>query len=215
MSSLKWARRFPDSANNFDLVLTNPEEIDSGRLEKLLEAIIKEKHRNLTLNARAYEEFQRWLKNPSDPLRGEAYVLLSNWFMTNSGDRNSPVATQCERLWDALFPCRPLHRLSSPEAGRNHIAIPLEFESFWRRIREAQGENPGADSKASPEPITRTSGAVNLSTELRSAPGDQVRAKFEKSGVHCEMEGSPRAVADFFRLLSSGDGGDSDFSRRG
>ena len=61
--------------------------------------------------------------------------------MTQSGDRHSNVASRCEDFWDALFGCRPINRLSSPAAGRNHVIIPSEFHGFWHRLLEAQGTN--------------------------------------------------------------------------
>src|SRR5436309_897940 len=146
---MKWARRFPDSANNFDLVLCEPQELDSKRMNTLLEHILSESHRGLTLSSRASAEFQRWFAAPDTPLKSEAVVLLSNWFMTQSGDRHSTVASGCESLWDALFPCRPLERLSSPEPGRNHVMIPAAFQSFWRRLSLAQGESAAERSDSS------------------------------------------------------------------
>jgi hypothetical protein len=203
MTKLKWVRRVPDSLNNFDLILTNPEELDSAQMQDLLDGIRKESHRKLTLNDRACEAFERWFKAPATPLRSDAYVLLSNWFMTNSGDRNSLVATQCERLWDALFACRPLTRLSSPEAGRNHIMKPVEFDSFWRRLQEAQIGNSRDGSQPSRDGATDPAQEVASSSEGVQRSVDQLHAKFEKAGVHCEMQGSPRSVAEFFKLLSS------------
>src|ERR1700688_1960387 len=138
---LKWTRRFPNSANNFDLVLAGPQDLDPKQMNALLSAVLEETHRGLSLSSRATTEFRRWFDQPNTALQSEAYVLLSNWFMTQSGDRHSTVASRCEDLWDALFPCRPTNRLSSPEAGRNHVMIPAEFQSFWRRLLEAQGED--------------------------------------------------------------------------
>ncbi|MGH9773516.1 MAG: hypothetical protein ACRD50_01045 [Candidatus Acidiferrales bacterium] len=199
-----WKRRFPNSANNFDLLLATPNELDSKRLKALLNAILTETHRGLTLSSRASKELRRWFNQPATPLESEAYVLLSNWFMTQSGDRHSTVASRCEDLWDALFPCRPVDRLSSPEAGRNHVMIPAEFESFWRRLLEAQGENvhQGDGSLAEPnvEPSTRTGEMPEVSNV--SMPG-RLRARFDKNGLHCEVEGAPRALADFLKMVSS------------
>src|SRR5215471_9385352 len=143
-----WIRAFPNSANNFDLVLENPDVLDPTQIKEFLADILKETHRGLTLSARASKEFRRWLDHPNTPLKSEAYVLLSNWFMTQSGDRHSTIATRCEDLWDALFPCRPEDRLSSPEPGRNHVMIPNEFQKFWRRTLEAQGEKVHAVGEA-------------------------------------------------------------------
>jgi hypothetical protein len=94
-------RRFPNSAHNFDLVLAVPEELESENLNIVLNRILEESHRGLTLSSRAIKEFRRWFAEPDTPLQSEAYVLLSNWFMTQSGDRHSTVASRCEDLWDA------------------------------------------------------------------------------------------------------------------
>src|SRR5579864_7487780 len=90
-NGLIWVRRFPESANNFELVLANPTKLDSKEMKARLTSILEERHRNLTLSSRASDEFLRWFDQPDSPLRSEAYVLLSNWFLTNSGDRHSTV----------------------------------------------------------------------------------------------------------------------------
>jgi len=137
----RWART-SNSANNFDLALVDAQALDSKRICELLDRIQEEKHRGLSLSGRADSEFRRWLKHPDTALKSDAYVLLSNWFCTQSGDRRSMVASRCEDLWDELFPCRPARRLSSPEPGRNHVMVPQEFESFWKQILKAQGAQP-------------------------------------------------------------------------
>jgi hypothetical protein len=205
---MKWTRRFPNSANNFDLVLADPQDLDSNRMNTLLTAVLKETHRGLSLSSRASTEFRRWFDQPDTPLKSEAYVLLSNWFMTQSGDRYSTVASHCEDLWDALFPCRPMNRLSSPEAGRNHVMIPAEFRSFWRRLLEAQGENVREGDESSEEldveASARTGGVPEVSDPSTT---DRLRARFEKEGLHCEVEGSSRAVADFLKRVSGWEAG--------
>jgi hypothetical protein len=205
---MKWIRRFPNSANNFDLVLADPQDLDSNRMNTLLTAVLKETHRGLSLSSRASTEFRRWFDQPDTPLKSEAYVLLSNWFMTQSGDRHSTVASHCEDLWDALFPCRPMNRLSSPEAGRNHVMIPAEFRSFWRRLLEAQGENVREGDESSEEldveASARTGGVPEVSDPSTT---DRLRARFEKEGLHCEVEGSSRAVADFLKRVSGWEAG--------
>lgn len=200
---MKWTRRFPNSANNFDLVLATPQELDSKRMNTLLNDVLKEAHRGLTLSSRAKAEFQRWFGHPDTPLKSEAYVLLSNWFMTQSGDRHSTVASRCEDLWDALFPCRPAERLSSPEAGRNHVMVPAEFQSFWRRLLEAQGENVREADESSAEPNSEPPPRTGEVPEVIDVSTDRLRAKFDKEGLHCEVEGSPRALADFLKMVSN------------
>ena len=200
---MKWTRRFPNSANNFDLVLADPQDLDPKQMNALLSAVLEETHRGLSLSSRATTEFRRWFDQPNTALQSEAYVLLSNWFMTQSGDRHSTVASRCEDLWDALFPCRPTNRLSSPEAGRNHVMIPAEFQSFWRRLLEAQGENlhagDGSPEKLDSDLSALTSGVPEASEAVAN---DRLRARFEKEGLHCEVEGSSSAVADFLKRVS-------------
>ena len=200
---MKWTRRFPNSANNFDLVLADPQDLDPKRMNALLSAVLEETHRGLSLSSRATTEFRRWFDQPNTALQSEAYVLLSNWFMTQSGDRHSTVASRCEDLWDALFPCRPTNRLSSPEAGRNHVMIPAEFQSFWRRLFEAQGEDlhegDGSPEKLDSDVSALTGGVPEASEAVAN---DRLRARFEKEGLHCEVEGSSSAVADFLKRVS-------------
>src|SRR5215831_15196936 len=112
MKKMIWRRRVPDYDTNFDLVLVNPEDMDRARMHELLEAIMRETHRGLTLSGRAHRELQTFFDNPTLPLRASSYALLSNWFMTRGGDKSSIVATRCEALWDEMFQTRPLNRLT-------------------------------------------------------------------------------------------------------
>ncbi len=199
----RWLRRLPDSANSFDVVLANPQELDFARMNELLDGIEKETHRALTLSSHACTEFRRWFSQPDTPLKSDAYVLLSNWFMTRSGDRHSMVATRCEVLWDALFSCRPVKRLSSSAPGRTHAMVPAEFESFWRRLLAAQGEDvheaAGVPTAVHVKARSRTG---NLPEDSDGSRPDQLRATIHKEGLDCVVEGSPRAVADFLQLVS-------------
>ena len=203
---MNWTRRFPNSANNFDVLPTDPQELDSERLKTLLESVLKVNHRGLTLSSRASKELRRFFDNPDTPLKSEAYVLLSNWFMTQSGDRHSTVATRCEDLWDALFSCRPTERLSSPEAGRNHVMVPAEFENFWRRLLSAQGEAVRT-STVGPvlhQPVAQVhSRHFKVSKADNGSTSDQLRARFDKDGLHCEVEGPATALADFLKIVSN------------
>lgn len=199
---IRWLRRFPDSANNFDLILGSPREIDSARMNDLLHSIEAEEYRKLTLSSRASKEFHRWFRQPDTPLKSEAYILLSNWFLTNGGDRRSMLATCCEALWDALFPCRPAGRLSSSAPGRNHLMIPSEFERFWLRLLAIQGDGGREEAGAD----TVSDGRARFGTgnvPESNAGSSQLRAKIRKEGLECEVEGSPRAVADFLQLVSN------------
>jgi len=201
---LQWARAFPNSTNNFDLVLLNPQDLDSKRMIALLDGILSETHRGLTLSSRAIKEFRRWFERPDMPLKSEAYVLLSNWFMTQSGDRHSMVATHCEHLWDALFPCRPTDRLSSPEPGRNHVILPAEFESLWRRILETQGDS-GETNRPPADLNIRLQARTDDPAEATDNPADQLRASLEINGRPVDIVGSPRAISRLLRMLSGPD----------
>jgi hypothetical protein len=198
-----WRRRFPSSANNFDVVLANSQKLDSARMNELLDGIEKETHRGLTLSSRACTEFRRWFSQPDTPLKSGAYVLLSNWFLTQSGDRHSMVATRCEALWDALFSCRPVKRLSSSAPGRNHAVEPAEFGTFWRRLLAAQGEDIHEDAGMPTSKFKVRSRTGTLTEESDGSRPNQLRARINKEGLDCVVEGSPRAVADFLRLVSS------------
>jgi len=198
-----WERRFPNSANNFDLCLVDPQALNFDQLKELLGNILAEKHRGLTLSSRAAQEFQRWFDASDTPLKSDAYVLLSNWFTTQSGDRQSMVASRCENLWDALFPCRPIGRLSSPEPGRNHVVIPAEFERFWRRITETQDSRLREGAGNAAESSAKTKNRATGSAARNASRTDQLRAAFDKQGLHFEVEGSPRALADFLQMVSS------------
>jgi hypothetical protein len=208
--TMKWTRRFPNSANNFDLVTVTPQELDTKRLNMLLNRILEETHRGLTLSSRASTEFRRWFNHTDTPLKSEAYVLLSNWFMTQSGDRHSTVASRCEDLWDSLFPCRPAERLSSSEAGRNHVMVPAEFQGFWRRLSQAQGDDGvGKADESSAEPNCALSSGTGTVPDGNASTTDRVRARFKKDGLDCDVEGSPRAVADFLNMVSTWKPGES------
>ena len=202
-TKLRWSRRFPHSANNFDLVLTNPHDMDPEIFNELLTKIEGVRHRGLTLSDRARKEFRRFFDNPTTPLKSAAYGLLSNWFMTQSGDRNSAVATSCEYLWDTLFPCRPPERLTSPVDNQNHIVVQNVFEAFWNCMLKAQGEEC-----LRPEPATsRSTIEPAAETEEPSGSGDglaqdRLRAVFDRQGLHCQVEGSPQALANFLRIVA-------------
>ena len=177
-------------------MLADPTKLDSKEMKARLTSILEERHRNLTLSSRASDEFLRWFDQPDSPLRSEAYVLLSNWFLTNSGDRHSTVASRCEALWDALFPCRPLRRLSSAKPGRNQIMLQGEFADFFRRLLEAQGDLPLRMD------ISKRRQWQTCLKEERFPNLAVYEPRLDKEGLHCEVEGSPRALAEFLRMMS-------------
>ena len=122
------------------------------------------------------------------------------------------VATCCEALWDELFPCRPVERLSSPAAGQNHVMIPSEFASFWQRVLKAQGEDfadvgglPSEPNVKPPEPNhvredLERSRSGNLTETSAGSTSNRLKARFDNNGLHFEVEGSPRALADFLKV---------------
>jgi hypothetical protein len=212
---LVWRRRIPEHCSNFDLSLVNSEDLDRGRMHELLEAIMKETHRRLTLSGRAYRELKTFFDSPTSALRASSYALLSNWFTTRGGDRNSMVASRCEALWDELFQSRPLERLTSPTAGQNHIVLASEFASFWARLSKAQG-NSGAQpttthdnttpmntAPVNPSPVANTRSAsappvVPADDKLVvPADGEAIHAVITKDGLHIDVTGSPQAIASF------------------
>jgi hypothetical protein len=174
---LKWARR-SNSANNFDLVLADPQELGSELIVQLLDRIERETHRGLSLSGRASREFRRWAEHPDSPLKSDAYVLLSNWFCTNSGDRRSMVASRCEDLWDELFPCRPARRLSSPEPGKNHAIVPAEFGAWWRAVLKVQGDDAASAETPTAPPVPTTT--VRSNERMPDANGE---SRFEQQSV--------------------------------
>jgi len=195
MNRLTWSRKSAHSANDFDLVLENPQEADFPVFIGLLDAILNESHRGLTLSSRAAQEFRRWFEHPNTPLKSEAYVLLSNWFMTQSGDRHSMVASRCEALWDALFPCRPKERLSEP--GRNHVIVPAQFENLWRMILEVRGEVVSVT-----DVDMKQQSRKGLAPETDGGSGsDPLKLTFDKDGLHFEVGGSPAAIAEFLKRV--------------
>jgi hypothetical protein len=221
MTRLLWDRRFENSSNNFDLLVRNPDEVEPERLSQLLTLIMEERHRQLTLSRRASVELQRWFSQPATPLKSAAYVLLSNWFLTDGGDRNSLVAGRCEALWDALFLCRPLRRLSPSKAGTNHVMLIAEFDSFWARMLDAQGERtrepqtrerildaqsgkPFYSDGIVPESIRAMTPKKEISGESLHSNGvasENIRAVLTNKGIRCELEASPRGLAELLRTL--------------
>ena len=203
MTNLKWTRKIPESAFNFDLVLENPSEIDSAGLQNLVDSVLAESHRGITLSDRASFELRRWLADPSSPLKSAAIVLLSNWFMTRSGDRHSVLAGKCEQLWDALFSCRPPARLSSSEPGRNHLAVAAEFEKFLRDLSGSQGAGTQNEGGLDNCPEAPTLGLrPNTQDEETQSEKEELNSVLDIKGVHCEVKGSPRAVARFLKFMS-------------
>lgn len=191
--NLRWTRRYPDATNNFDLRLLNPADLHKERLTKMLDAIESHTHRGLSLNKSSADEFRRFFAKPETPLKEHAYARLSNWFLTASGDKNSQVASYCEALWDELFACRPLERLTSSD--KNYVVIPSEFASFWLRLQQTQGDLPEALGPQGRRAPQIPPGVEVEETHLGSGP--LVRATYMKDGIPVVLEGSPADMATF------------------
>jgi hypothetical protein len=137
-SILKWDRVPPGS---FDLKLENIERLDLNRLKTLYETFISTKwaDSNLSINRYLREDLKIWIDAPGEPLASRVYVTLSNWFSSIDAFKNSDRGSAARALWDFLFLCRPSDRLSSTEAGKNHVIIPERFDKWWAEQQKLQG----------------------------------------------------------------------------
>jgi 5-methylcytosine-specific restriction enzyme B len=117
-------------SGDYDLILTNPTALNVDEAKSILRQVLDAEFGDISQHVRG--DLRRWLDNTESVLPSEAYVTLSNWFLS------SPVYTQTDRakfaakLWDILFAVRP-ERLSDRE--RNTKIIPAAFESWWTRMR--------------------------------------------------------------------------------
>jgi 5-methylcytosine-specific restriction enzyme B len=122
-----WRR---NGTETFDLVLTNPSALGVEEAKSLFDQVLAAEFGGISQHVR--EGLREWLDNTGSVLTSEAYVTLSNWFLS------SPIYTQTERakvaskLWDVLFAEQP-ERLSDP--GRNTKIIPAAFESWWAKMK--------------------------------------------------------------------------------
>lgn len=133
---IKWGR----VGTSFDLVPANPESIDKGYFRRLLsevETASANWRKDIHFNQRAYKAFEKWIVNPSRPLHGCAYALLSNWFLTSlKFVRESPRGQAALRFWEFLFCAIPQERITDPE--RNDKILQEKFRSWWNRQQECQ-----------------------------------------------------------------------------
>ncbi len=117
-------------SGNYDLILTNPTALNVNEAKSLFGQVLDAEFGGVSQHVR--EDLRQWLDNTGTVLPSEAYVTLSNWFLS------SPIYTQTDRakfaarLWDVLFAERP-ERLSDPE--RNTKIIPAAFESWWTKMK--------------------------------------------------------------------------------
>jgi 5-methylcytosine-specific restriction enzyme B len=117
-------------SGDYDLILTNPAALNADEAKSLFRQVLDAEFGSISQHVR--EDLRHWLDNTDSVLPSEAYVTLSNWFLS------SPIYTQTDRaksatkLWDLLFAQRP-ERLSDPE--RNTKIIPAAFESWWTKMK--------------------------------------------------------------------------------
>lgn len=80
---------------------------------------------------------------------------------------------------------------------------PAAFESFWRRLLVAQDEDVHEGAGMPAPSVKALSRTGTLAEDRDGSRPDQIRAKINREGLDCVVEGSTRAVADFLRLISS------------
>ena len=136
---LKWKRVQKD---RFDLQLLNPKDANVRQLRKLLrnvEISSANWRKNMNFNQRATKAFREWFREPSLPLPGYAYALLSNWFTTSlKWVRESPRGQAALEFWKALFCAVPPdgRRLTNPK-GNDKILL-REFHLWWKKQEKCQ-----------------------------------------------------------------------------
>lgn len=203
---LIWERKWPNSTADYDLALKNPEAVNRKEIMELLESTASVTHRKLTLSGGAARAWSRWLNDPSAPLESEAFVLLSNWFLSR-GDSTSALARHCETFWDTIFACRPPVRLSSPERGRNHKVVPEAFDRFWRELVEAQAESAPDENNASDISVFTAVSPQPPNTDYENRFGmKKVSIRIVANGVSCEAEGLPAPISDLLKYIATWNG---------
>lgn len=124
----------------YALSLSDPDRADVDELRGLFETVRRSMGgRRRRFSRKATALFERWLKDPSQPLPSRAYALLSNWFLNRAKvDRESPLGDACGDLWDAMFAVRPSDRLTPVE--KNHQILEERFALWWNDMAKKQGE---------------------------------------------------------------------------
>jgi hypothetical protein len=119
-------------STEFDLILTNPSILDLDAAKSLYSQVVATEHGDISQHVR--NEFRQWLDDATAVLGAEAYVTLSNWFLSTRIYTETKRAELAAKLWDILFAVRP-ERLSDP--ARNSKVIPTVFEAWWAKMRAA------------------------------------------------------------------------------
>jgi len=77
--------------------------------------------------------------------------------------------------------------------------IPAEFDSFWNRVLEAQGDKGQEFPAELPVKPEAPNGEFLRDSDTKS---EKIRATLDKQGLRCEVEGSPSALAEFLKIVS-------------
>jgi len=142
-------------SDNYDLELTNPENLDAARLRILFDAVMAAKPEN-EINEAVRTDLKKWITDMQGPVRAKSLVTLSNWFCSSPTYRNTDRAKAAGQLWDYLFLCRP-ERLSPVE--RNYTVLPEPFEKWWTEQLRRQ-ENQFLSSTVEESPLENSQETV-------------------------------------------------------
>jgi hypothetical protein len=82
--------------------------------------------------------------------------------------------------------------------------MPLAFDAFWNRVLTAQGEDiPKLDRAAAPLIVEPTLENGDIPESRDSSSEDRLCLELDNPRLHCKVEGSARALADFWRIVSA------------
>jgi len=136
---IKWER----VGTSFDLVRVKTGSIDKGCFRRLLsevETASANWRKGMHFNQRAYKAFEDWIDEPSRPLPGFAYALLSNWFLTSlKFIRESPRGEAALRFWNRLFCVIPKERIT--DTKRDEKILHEKFRLWWDKQQKFQRSN--------------------------------------------------------------------------
>lgn len=136
-----WERCEGNSMVNecFDLKAVNYDKINIIIIKNMLKKVQNCSSGGQKICPDCINCFNEWFGNLNLPLKGKAYALLSNWFLTDKKDsKESALAGNCKKLWNELFCAVPIRRLTSPESGKNHRILSDEFALWWSKQEKCQ-----------------------------------------------------------------------------
>jgi 5-methylcytosine-specific restriction protein B len=129
-------------SGQFGLQLTNTPVFDAPRARQLFNVLLTAPSPTQeAINQHIREDLGDWLNHPRQVLVAEAYVTLSNWFLSSRIYSDTERGRIAGELWDVLFAVRP-ERLS--DKARNTKIIPDAFEAWWTRMKAAGAAFDGA-----------------------------------------------------------------------